>query len=76
MQKWEYLFVEVVAEAEGTFHYPLNGVDQQTDTLEWKNGKFLTTWDSKNGSFVGALLFIDMYKRMNYVAPEVPSFLP
>ena len=40
MQKWEYLFVEIVAEAEGTFHYRLNGADHQTDTLEWKNGKF------------------------------------
>jgi hypothetical protein len=56
MQKWEYLFVEIVAEAGGTFHYRLNGVDQQTDTLEWKNGKFFNDLGQQGWDLIGALL--------------------
>jgi hypothetical protein len=56
MQKWEYLFVEVVAEAEGTFHYRLNGADQQTDTLEWKNGKFFDDLGQQGWELIAAIL--------------------
>lgn len=47
MEKWEYLFIEIVAESGGTFHFRLNGEDQTTDTLEWASRKFFNDLGQK-----------------------------
>lgn len=49
MQKWEYLFVEVVSESGGTFHYRMNGENKETDTLHWTSVNSLTSWVSRAG---------------------------
>jgi len=53
MQKWEYLFVEVVSEQGGTFHYRRNGKDEETDTVNWTSENSLTTWSRGLGNDFG-----------------------
>ncbi len=56
MQKWEYLFVEIVGESGGTFHYRLNGVDNQTDTVEWTSRKFFNDLGADGWELISAIL--------------------
>lgn len=56
MQKWEYLFVEIVAESGGTFHYRLNGADSQTDTVEWTSRRFFNELGNHGWELVSAIL--------------------
>ena len=56
MTKWEYLFVEVVSEQGGTFHYRLNGKDEETDTLNWTSRKFFNDLGEQGWELISAIL--------------------
>jgi hypothetical protein len=56
MQKWEYLFVEVVSESGGTFHYRMNGENKETDTLHWTSRKFFNELGEQGWEMISAII--------------------
>jgi hypothetical protein len=54
MQKWEYLFLEIVNDAGGSFQYTLNGQDCLGETFDLKGGKFFNDLGAQGWEVVAA----------------------